>query len=112
MLRLLTTHNDPRTLNPSYWIYMGATAITVLAGSRILSLPRNLPIMIATSTFVSGFTYILWAFGTWWIPLLVVFGLWCHVSRGEPARYETGFWSIIFPLGMYSTASMLYGRET
>ena len=111
MLRLLTSPNDPRTLNPSYWIYMGATAITVLAGSRILSLPRNLPIMIATSTFVSGFTYILWAFGTWWIPLLVVFGLWRHVSRGEPARYETGLWSIVFPLGMYSTASMLYGRE-
>jgi tellurite resistance protein TehA-like permease len=110
-LRLLTSANHSRTLNPSYWIYMGATAITVLAGSRILSLQKDLPIMIATSTFVSGFTYILWAFGTWWIPLLVVFGVWRHISQHEPARYETGLWSIVFPLGMYSTASMLYGRE-
>jgi tellurite resistance protein TehA-like permease len=111
-LRLLTSANHPRTLSPSYWIYMGATAITVLAGSRILSLQKDLPIMLATSTFVAGFTYVLWAFGTWWIPLLVVFGVWRHISQHEPARYETGLWSIVFPLGMYSTASMFYGRET
>lgn len=110
-LRLLTTPNEARTFNPSYWIYMGATAITVLAGSRILGLPRDLPIMSRASTFVSGFTYILWAFGTWWIPLLVIFGIWRHFSRGEPARYESGLWSIVFPVGMYSTASMLFGRE-
>jgi tellurite resistance protein TehA-like permease len=110
-LRLLTTPNDARTFNPSYWIYMGATAITVLAGSRILGLPKDLPIMSRASAFVSGFTYVLWAFGTWWIPLLVIFGIWRHFSRGEPARYESGLWSIVFPVGMYSTASMLFGRE-
>jgi tellurite resistance protein TehA-like permease len=83
-LRLLTTPNEARTFNPSYWIYMGATAITVLAGSRILGLPKDLPIMSRASAFVSGFTYVLWAFGTWWIPLLVIFGIWRHFSRGEP----------------------------
>lgn len=110
-LRLLTTPNEARTFNPSYWIYMGATAITVLAGSRILGLPKDMPIMAEASSFVSGFTYILWAFGTWWIPLLVIFGIWRHISRGEPARYESGLWSIVFPIGMYSTASMLFGKE-
>ena len=39
-LRLLTTRRDPHRLGPSYWIYMGATAITVLAGSRD---PRAVP---------------------------------------------------------------------
>jgi tellurite resistance protein TehA-like permease len=111
MLRLLTTSNEASTFSPSYWIYMGATAITVLAGARILGLPKDLPIMIKAATFVSGFTYIMWAFGTWWIPLLVIFGIWRHFSRGEPARYESGLWSIVFPIGMYSTASMLFGRE-
>lgn len=110
-LRLLTIPNESRTFNPSYWIYMGATAITVLAGSRILELPKDLPIMQKSSMFVSGFTYILWAFGTWWIPLLVIFGIWRHFYRGEPAQYESGLWSIVFPVGMYSTASMLFGRE-
>ncbi len=109
--RLLSRSNEPKTFSPSYWIYMGATAITVLAGARILALPKHLSVMQATTGFVSGFTYVLWAFGTWWVPLLVVFGFWRHISKGEPAKYETGLWSIVFPLGMYSTASMLFGRQ-
>lgn len=108
-LRLLTVPSAPSSFTPSYWIYMGATAITVLAGSRILLLPADLPVLRATSTFVSGFTYILWAFGVWWIPLLLIFGFWRHVVHREPVRYEAGLWSIVFPLGMYSVASMHFG---
>jgi len=110
-LRLLTSSADPRSLSPSYWIYMGATAITVLAGSRILVLPQDLPIFAATAAVISGLTYLLWAFGVWWIPLLIVFGVWRHAVHREALRYESGLWSIVFPLGMYSVASMHYGAE-
>jgi tellurite resistance protein TehA-like permease len=108
-LRLLTTRRDPHKLGPSYWIYMGATAITVLAGSRILAMSPDLPVVHVTAAFVSGFTFILWAFGMWWIPLLVVFGIWRHAVRHEPVRYESELWSIVFPLGMYSVASIHFG---
>lgn len=108
-LRLLTVPGNPKTLNPSYWIYMGATAITVLAGSSILQLPADLPVMRATTPFVSGLTYVLWAFGAWWIPLLLIFGFWRHVVQRERLRYEAGLWSIVFPLGMYSVASFHFG---
>jgi tellurite resistance protein TehA-like permease len=111
-LRLLTAPSTPGTFNPSYWIYMGATAITVLAGSRILRMPNELPIMHVTSPVVSGLTYVLWAFGVWWIPLLVIFGVWRHGVHREPVRYEAGLWSIVFPLGMYSVASMHFGAVT
>jgi tellurite resistance protein TehA-like permease len=109
-LRLLTVPNDPRSLGPSYWIYMGATAITVLAGSRILALPADLPILAATGQVVSGLTFVLWAFGVWWVPLLVIFGVWRHSIRRVPLRYENGMWSIVFPLGMYAVASMHFGQ--
>jgi tellurite resistance protein TehA-like permease len=108
-LRLLTTRNDAASLGPGYWIYMGATAITVLAGSRILVLPPDLPILVATAQVVSGLTFVLWAFGVWWVPLLVIFGVWRHGIRRVPLRYENGLWSIVFPLGMYSVASMHFG---
>lgn len=110
-LRLLTVPSSPRTLGPAYWIYMGATAITVLAGSRIMLLSADLPIMRATGAVVSGFTYMLWAFGVWWVPLLVIFGVWRHVFHRVRMRYEAGLWSIVFPLGMYSVASMHFGVE-
>ena len=53
-LRRLTVASTPASFNPSYWIYMGATAITVLAGSRILLLPEELPIIAVPSSVVSS----------------------------------------------------------
>lgn len=110
-LRLLTTRNKPSTLGPTYWIYMGATAITVLAGSHILVLPADLPIMELMSPVVAGLTFILWAFGVWWVPLLLIFGVWRHGVRRIPLRYESDLWSIVFPLGMYSVASIHFGAQ-
>jgi len=110
-LKLLTaSHDGDGTMNPSYWIYMGATAITVLAGSQLVNMPLGLPIVEAVRPVVAGFTFVLWAFGVWWIPLLVVFGVWRHAVRRVPLRYEAGLWSIVFPLGMFAVASVHFGR--
>jgi tellurite resistance protein TehA-like permease len=110
MLRWLTVPMTPATLGPPYWILMGATAITVLAGAKILGLPGALPVVRATSGFVEGFSFALWAFGTWWIPLLIILGLWRHVRRHWPLSYEPTLWSVVFPLGMYSVATLSYGK--
>ena len=110
LLRWLTVAMSPATLGPPYWILMGATAITVLAGARILNLPAVLPVTRATAGFVEGFSFTLWAFGTWWIPLLIVLGLWRHVRRHWPLTYEPTLWSVVFPLGMYSVATLSFGK--
>jgi tellurite resistance protein TehA-like permease len=89
---------------------MGATAISVLAGARYLALPAGFPVVRATAGFVEGFTYVLWAFGTWWIPLLVILGSWRHIRRHWPLAYEPTLWSIVFPLGMYSVATLSFGK--
>jgi len=52
----------------------------------------------------------LWAFGTWWIPLLVILGLWRHARRHWPLTYEATLWSVVFPLGMYSVATLTFGK--
>ncbi len=108
-LRLMTTTQDAFGIRPTYWVYMGATAITVYAGWSILSLLTNLPIMKATHDFISGFTFMLWAFGVWWIPILVIFGIWRHAVKRYPVRYESELWSMVFPLGMFSVASIHIG---
>ena len=110
LLRWLTVAMSPATLGPPYWILMGATAITVLAGARILNLPAALPVTRATAGFVEGFSFTLWAFGTWWIPLLIVLGLWRHARRHWPLSYEPTLWSVVFPLGMYSVATLSFGK--
>src|SRR5215469_16256243 len=110
MLRWLTVPMTPATLGPPYWILMGATAITVLAGAKILGLPGTLHVVKATRGFVEGFSFALWAFGTWWIPLLIILGLWRHVRRHWPLSYEPTLWSVVFPLGMYSVATLSFGK--
>lgn len=65
--------------------------------------------METTGLVVSGTTYVLWAFRTGLVPLLVIFGVWRHLINHVPIQYETGLWSVVFPLGMYSVASMLFG---
>jgi tellurite resistance protein TehA-like permease len=110
LLRWLTVPMTPATLGPPYWILMGATAISVLAGARVLTVPADLPVVRATSSFVEGFSFALWAFGTWWIPLLLILGLWRHVRRSWPLTYEPTLWSVVFPLGMYSVATLTFGK--
>ncbi|MDQ6785010.1 MAG: tellurite resistance/C4-dicarboxylate transporter family protein [Actinomycetota bacterium] len=111
-LHLLAAETTPHALSPTYWIYMGATAITVLAGARILALPDRLAVLVATRQVVSGLAFVLWAFGTWWVPMLIAFGVWRHLVRREPLSYEPTLWSMVFPLGMYAVGSASYGQAT
>jgi tellurite resistance protein TehA-like permease len=110
LLRWVTVEMTPQALGPPYWILMGATAITVLAGARILDLPHTLPAVRAMAGFVEGFCYALWAFGTWWIPLLVILGYWRYVRHHWPLTYEPALWAVVFPLGMYSVATLSFGK--
>jgi tellurite resistance protein TehA-like permease len=108
--RWLTVMMTPATLSPDYWILMGATGIIVLAGSGILTLPGALPAVSAIAGFVKGTCFVFWSFGTWWIPLLVVLGLWRHVLRQWPLRYEPALWTVVFPIGMYGVATLSFGK--
>jgi tellurite resistance protein TehA-like permease len=110
LLRWLTVPMTPATLGPPYWILMGATAISVLAGADEFTLPKTIPVIAATASFTEGFTFALWSFGTWWIPLLVILGLWRHVRRHWPVTYEPALWSVVFPLAMYSLATLVFGK--
>jgi tellurite resistance protein TehA-like permease len=96
-------------LTPPYWVSMGATAITVLAGARIVQM-ADAPMVTATRGLVAGASVVFWAFGTWLIPPLIAAGLWRHVVHGIPLRYEAPLWSMVFPLGMYGVGSHYLGQ--
>jgi tellurite resistance protein TehA-like permease len=107
--RLLIYPLSPVDLNPPYWVAMGATAITVLAGARIVEMAEA-PIVVATRGLIAGLSVVFWAFGTWLIPVLIAAGWWRHVVNRVPLRYEATLWSIVFPLGMYGVAGYYLGH--
>ncbi|MEB3021958.1 tellurite resistance/C4-dicarboxylate transporter family protein [[Mycobacterium] crassicus] len=108
-LRLLLYPLVPEDLIPQYWVGMGASAITVLAGARIVEM-ADAPMVNATRGLIAGTSVLFWAFGTWLIPPLIAAGVWRHVVHHISLRYEAPWWSVIFPLGMYGVGSHYLGQ--
>ncbi|MER8001313.1 tellurite resistance/C4-dicarboxylate transporter family protein [Streptomyces sp. NPDC095613] len=101
--RLLRHPPGPAGLGPSYWVTMGAAAISTLAGAQLLAhgtlLPGRLPGPL------TDMVLILWGWATVLIPFLVAAGIWRHVHHRVPLVYDPALWCIVFPLGMYTTAT-------
>jgi tellurite resistance protein TehA-like permease len=96
---------SPADLTPPYWINMGAAAITTLSGALLGRLAPRSPLLAELLPFVKGFTVFFWASATWWIPMLVLLGLWRHGLRRFPLTYNPLYWGAVFPLGMYTVCT-------
>jgi tellurite resistance protein TehA-like permease len=104
--RLIFFKIPPETLVPPYWINMGAIAITTLAGSVLcINFPKIGGVYPDFLTFTKGFTLFFWSFGTWWIPLLLVLGIWKYVFHRTQFKYSPLYWGMVFPLGMYTACT-------
>lgn len=92
-------------MTPPYWINMGAVAISTLAGTVLLENAALSPIVAELAYFIKGMALLFWAIGSWWIPMLVILGIWRHLIRGVPLTYDPLYWGGVFPLGMYSVCT-------
>ena len=95
---------------PPYWINMGALAISTLACATIYMDRQAAPAIAAMGPFLAGTTVLFWAGATWWIPVLVVIGVWRHVLQRVPVRYDPQYWSLVFPLGMFTAATVISAK--
>ncbi len=96
---------QPSDLAPPYWINMGAVAISTLAGSLLALAASQSAVITGVLPFVKGLTLMFWATATWWIPMLVILGIWRHLYRRFPLRYDPLYWGAVFPLGMYTVCT-------
>jgi tellurite resistance protein TehA-like permease len=93
-------------VTPLLWVVMGAAAISTNAGAVLVLTEHKLDVLTSIEPFLTGMTLLIWAWGSWWIPLLVLLGWWKHGVRKVPLRYSPMLWSLVFPLGMYALASL------
>lgn len=108
--RLTFFEFDSVAAQPPYWINTGAVAITTLAGTVLLSQATGEMLLSKLVPFLLGFTLFFWVAGTWWIPLLLLLGIWRHAIRGvalpsTAAGYDVSYWAMVFPLGMYTVCT-------
>jgi tellurite resistance protein TehA-like permease len=98
------------SITPPYWINMGAVAISTLAGATLMLNAEAWDFIGALLPFIMGFTLFFWVTATWWIPLLVALMTWRHLWRRHSIRYDPQFWGMVFPLAMYTTATLQLAR--
>lgn len=108
ILRVVHFGVTPAQFEPTYWVAMGALAIAVVAGSGIYAM-GSVPMVNAARDMIGQTVVIFWCFALWLIPLLVGAGFWRHVIHRVPLAYVPSLWSMVFPLGMISVASMKLG---
>ena len=96
---------SPADLTPPYWVNMGAVAISTLAGTALIAAAPLFPLLQELLPFVKGLTLLFWATASWWIPMLVILGVWRHVYRRFPLQYDPLYWGAVFPLGMYTVCT-------
>jgi tellurite resistance protein TehA-like permease len=107
MYRLVFFKVSPDALVPPYWINMGALAITTLAGSVLcINIPKGGSPYTDFLGFTKGFTLFFWSFGTWWIPFLVIIGVWKYIYNKTQFKYSPLYWGMVFPLGMYTACTL------
>ncbi|MEV8214145.1 tellurite resistance/C4-dicarboxylate transporter family protein [Leifsonia sp. NPDC077715] len=106
--RLFGRRGIEAAVEPTAWVVMGAAAISALAAARLGLLPE----LLAVRPFITGMALLLWGFGTWCVPFLVIAGVWKRFVKREPLRYEAPLWAVVFPLGMYTVATQALARAT
>jgi tellurite resistance protein TehA-like permease len=96
---------SPSELAPPYWINMGAVAISTLAGALLVLAAPASPLLTSLVPFLKGLSLLFWSTATWWIPILVILGVWRHAYQRFPFKYDPLYWGAVFPLGMYTVCT-------
>jgi tellurite resistance protein TehA-like permease len=98
-----------------YWVTMGAASITVLAAAQVGQLTQAAgPALAGFRSPLTGVGLAFWSVATGLIPALLVLGAVRWRRRGPlaprgPVTFFREWWMIVFPVGMYATASMRIG---
>lgn len=94
-------------VSPSYWIDTGAAAISTLAGTSLMNAFAGMENYEAIIPIAKTLCMLLWAAATFWLPLLCILETWRHYKSGF--AYSPAYWSMVFPLGMYTMATLQLG---
>jgi tellurite resistance protein TehA-like permease len=90
---------------------MGAAAIATLAAIQLVPAVRSYPGLTDATAFVVGLAVMFWSVASWWLPLLVIVMIWRHaIGGGVSLTYRLEYWSMVFPLGMYTVATFGFAQ--
>jgi len=90
----------PEEFHPSFWINMGAAAISTLSGCILIKTAQHFPEYENFIPVLKVFTLLFWIGGTFWIPIVGLLEIWKRIRI--KIKYSSAYWSLVFPLGVYT----------
>ncbi len=112
--RVVVRGIPPAELAPSYWVAMGAGAISVLTGVRVLG-GGDSGGGGGSAGGDGGLAWQVvagvWGWATCLLPLLVAGMVWRHLVHSVPPGPTWAWWSTVFPIGMYAAATVALGER-
>ncbi|GBE67076.1 C4-dicarboxylate ABC transporter [Mycobacterium sp. MFM001] len=100
--RAVAERLDRDGFEPDAWILMGSMAIAVVAGHYVHQQAGG---RLAEGMHTA--TMVCWIVATLWIPPLIYFGLHRIEQRPKLLQFTGAWWTLVFPLGMYSAATYM-----
>ncbi len=100
LYRWLFLPMSAQQLTSTNWINLGGFAIVVVAGVKLAS-PRLEPFIVLS-----------WAIATWWLPILVVAGIWRHGVQKVPLRYDGQYWPVVFSPAVYASGTFFLAEAS
>ena len=109
--RALSAPLRPDAVTPDSWILMGAMAIVTLAGDHILRAARAFAPLHPLAIVAAPVTFAAWVVASLWIPFLLYAAIWRIDQHSGSLRFAGAWWSAVFPLGMYASATAATGTD-
>ena len=103
--RAFTAPLKPTIVTPDSWILMGALASAALAGDHIFLAARAVPAFSELAACAHVATWCTWVGASVWIPVLLYAEVWRADHLTGSLHYQGVWWSAVFPIGMYASAS-------
>jgi len=104
--RLIFSPLKPAEFTPPDWIDMGAAAITALSAATLAKAIGDSVLFSQYQSFVKAIGMLSWAIATWWIPIVFILEIRRHLYQKNSFKYQSAYWSLVFPLGMYTVCSI------
>jgi tellurite resistance protein TehA-like permease len=96
----------PGEVTPSYWINVGAAAISTLAGATLAANSQGSSFLQQMTHVLASATIFFWSVATWWIPWIVLLEVWRYAINKAGFSYSDQYWGMVFPLGMYTVCTI------
>ena len=104
LYRLIYFPVNASEVSPSYWIDTGAAAICTLAGATLLKAFTGITDYAVFIPVMKMVILLFWTVATFGYHCYCILETWRHYKAGF--SYSPAYWSMVFPLGMYTVATL------